>query len=93
VSAAYDADLEEMAQDELIRALSLSWRELSGVLPWGDTYDGFSPAGRNVTVERNYLWADKPGGDILCEIHVFGGPSRYDEGARASRVIKKGPSA
>ena len=87
-----DADLEEMAQDELIRALSLSWRELSRILPWGDSYDGFSPAGRQVTVERNYIWAGAPGGDILAEVHVYGGPSRYDEGARASRVIRKGES-
>jgi len=78
-----------MADDELTRALSLSWRELSKVTPWGDTFDGISPAGRNVEVERNYIWAAEPGGDILCEVTVFGGPSRYDQGARASRVVKK----
>ncbi|HWA62573.1 MAG TPA: hypothetical protein VG939_14415 [Caulobacteraceae bacterium] len=89
VSGAIDADLAAMAEDELIRALSLGWRDLAPILPWGDSFDGFSPAGRQVTVERNYLWAEKPGGDILCEVVVFGGASRYDEGVRKSRIIRK----
>ena len=50
-----DPDLEAMAQDELSRAMTLSWRDLNKVIPWGDTFDGISPAGRNVEVERNYL--------------------------------------
>ena len=92
---ALDPDLAAMAEDELTRALTLSWRELSGLTPWGDSFDGFSPAGRQVTVERNYLWAGASGGDILCEVTVFGGPSRYDEGVRASRLVRKpeGPRA
>jgi hypothetical protein len=84
-----ESDLAEMAEDELRRALTLSWREARKVTPWGDSYDGFSPAGRQVTIERNYLWADAEGGDILCEIVVYGGDSRYDQGARVSRVIQK----
>jgi hypothetical protein len=84
-----DPDLQAFAEDELNRALTLSWRELSGITPWGDTFDGLSPAGREVQVERNYLWAAEEGGDILCEVAVFGGPSRYDQGARVSRLIKK----
>ena len=84
-----DPDLAAMAQDELARALSLSWRDLARITPWGDDYDGISPAGRDVTVERAYLWASEPGGDILCEIAVYGGPSRYDQGARAQAVITK----
>ena len=83
-------DLAALAEDELARALTLSWRELEPITPWGDAYDGFTPAGRQVTVERSYLWADVPGGDILCEIAVYGGPSRWDEGARLSRRIRKG---
>jgi hypothetical protein len=59
-------DLAAMAADELERALTLRWRELAAITPWGDAYDGFSPAGRQVTVERSYLWADADGGDILC---------------------------
>ena len=84
-----DPDLLAFAEDELGRALTLSWRELSKITPWGDTFDGLSPAGREVQVERNYIWAAEEGGDILCEVAVFGGPSRYDQGARVSRLIKK----
>jgi len=80
-------DLAEMARDELERALTLTWRELARVLPWGDAYEGFTPAGRQVTVERSYLWATEPGGDILCEVMVYGGPSRWDEGVRTSGLI------
>ena len=82
-------DLTAMAEDELMAACRLGWRELSAVLPWGDAYDGFSPAGRQVTVERSYLWAQDPGGDILCEVVVYGGPSRYEEGVRLERLIAR----
>ena len=84
-------DLAAMAADELERALTLGWRELSAILPWGDAYEGFSPAGRQVTVERSYLWAEVAGGDILCEVSVYGGPSRWDEGAQATGLIR-GPA-
>ena len=69
-----EEDLAAMAADELDRALTLSWRELAAVAPWGDAYDGFSPAGRQVTVERSYLWSEESGGDILCEVFVYGVP-------------------
>ncbi len=82
-----EEDLAAMAADELDRALTLSWRELSVVAPWGDAYDGFTPAGRQVTVERSYLWSEENGGDILCEVIVYGGPSRWEEGARAAGLI------
>ncbi|RYF90945.1 MAG: hypothetical protein EON95_15960 [Caulobacteraceae bacterium] len=84
-----DPDLLAFAEDELTRALTLSWRELSKITPWGDTFEGLSPGGREVEVERNYIWAAGEGGDILCEVAVFGGPTRYDQGARVSRLIKK----
>ena len=84
-----DPDLVAFAEDELGRALTLSWRDLSKITPWGDTFEGLSPAGRQVLVERNYIWAAEAGGDILCEVAVFGGPSRYDQGARVSLLIKK----
>ena len=82
-------DLAALAQDELSEAGALTWRELSKVVPWGDAYEGFTAAGRQVTVERSYLWADGGGGDILCEVVVYGGPSRYEEGVKASRLIPK----
>jgi len=82
-----DPDLEAMARDELSRAVTLRWRELRGIVPWGDTFEGISPAGRYVEVERSYIWASEEGGDILCEVIVFGGPSRYEAGARVSSLI------
>ncbi len=84
-----DPDLEAMARDELARAMTLSWRDLKGIVPWGDTFEGVSPAGRYVEVERSYIWASEPGGDILCEVTVYGGPSRYEHGARVSKVISR----
>ena len=78
-----------MAQDELARALDLTWRALKGVVPWGDTFDGVSPAGRNVQVERSYVWAGEPGGDILCEVRVYTNAALYDAGESVSRVIAK----
>ena len=42
-----------------------------------------------MTFERSYLWRDEPGGDLLCEVTVFRGPSRYERGVRLSQVIKK----
>jgi len=82
-------DLAAMAADELERGLTLKWRELAKIVPWGDSYDGFSPAGRQVTVERNYLWAVAEGGDILCEVVVYGGQTRWDDGARVGGVIPR----
>jgi len=84
-----DADLAEMAADELARALTLGWRDLVKAIPWGDVYDGFAPGGRPVQVERSYLWAAETGGDILCEVAVFANPVLYDQGARASGLIPR----
>jgi hypothetical protein len=89
MSAPTDADLADMARDELERALSLPWRDLAKVTPWGDSFDGFTPAGRAVTVERAYLWAEAAGGDILCEVAVWGGPTAWEDGARASALVKR----
>ena len=85
-----DADLLAMAQDELARALSLSWAALARVTPWGDTFEGISPAGRHVMVERGYMWASEPGGDILCEVRVYANAALYDAGESVSRVIARG---
>jgi hypothetical protein len=81
-------DLTALARDELAAACALSWRELVKVVPWGDAFDGFTAGGRQVTVERSYIWAEAAGGDILCEVVVYGGPSRYDEGAKVSRLVR-----
>ncbi len=84
-----DADLAEMAADELERALTLRWRDLAKAIPWGDVYDGFAPGGLSVQVERNYLWAREVGGDILCEVAVFASAVLYDHGARVSGLIPR----
>lgn len=84
-----DHELEEMAGEELARACTLSWRDLIKVIPWGDTAEAFAPSGHPVMVERQYLWAEKPGGDILVEVVVFPNAVLYDLGARVSRKIGK----
>lgn len=84
-----DPELAAAAQDELQTACSMSWRELSRVTPWGDDWEGFGPNGTPVFFERNYIWQNGEGGDILCEVRVYRGQTRYDRGAVASRVIPK----
>jgi len=84
-----DVELEEMAAEELARACTLSWRELAKVIPWGDTAEAFAPSGRPVLVERQYLWADQPGGDALVEVVVFPNTVLYDQGAKLSRRLAR----
>jgi len=83
-----DEDLAAAAEDELSRALTLGWRELSKVSPWGDTFEGFSPDGREVCFERAYMWEAEPGGDIRVEVTVFE-PHAYEQGVRRVRSIPK----
>jgi hypothetical protein len=84
-----DPELDAAADEELAAATTLTWRALSGLVPWGDSYEGFGPGGGTLIFERGYLWKDAPGGDILCEVAVFRGPSRYERAARRSRLIPK----
>jgi hypothetical protein len=81
-----DTDLQAAAQEEMLRACDLSWRELAKVVPWGDTYEGFTPGGRTAQFERNYLWANAAQGDILVEVVVYLG-QRQEDGVKLSRVI------
>jgi len=81
-------DLEEAARDEIGRACTLAWRELAKHTPWGDTFEGFTPGGREVCFERSYLWEDQPGGDIRVEVHVYE-PKKYEAGVRLTRAIKR----
>jgi hypothetical protein len=88
-----EADLEQIADVELQAALTLSWKQLAPLTPWGDTYDGVTAAGLSVKVERNYIWQEEPGGTICCEIAVYYHASRYDQGARRSaRIESQGPA-
>ena len=84
-----DPELEAAAEEELAAATTLTWRALAKLVPWGDTYEGFGPAGGTLEFERSYIWRDQPGGDILCEVTAYRGPSRYDRGAKLSQVIAK----
>lgn len=82
------ADLEAAAQEELEQACRLGWRQLSGLTPWGDTFEGFSPAGRTVCFERNYLWVAEQGGDIRVEVNVYE-PRSFEGGVRLTRTIRR----
>lgn len=80
------ADLEAAAHEEIDRACDLGWPRLAQVTPWGDTYEGYTPGGRDVCFERNYLWAGDPGYDIRVEVVVYE-PRDYEHGARLTRVL------
>ena len=82
-------DLDTLAAEELAQAASMRWSELAPLIPWGDTYEGVSPANLTVQLSRNYLWAAEPGGDILCEVRVYLDEAHYDYGARRSTLIRR----
>ena len=81
-------DLTAAAEDEITRAVTLDWRQLSKHLPWGDTFEGISPGGRDVCFERTYLWDDAAGGDIRVEVTVFE-PRAYEGGVKRTRLIPR----
>ena len=85
-----DDDVMEAAEDELDRAMTLGWRELAKLTPWGDTYEGFTPEGREVCFERSYLWEGESAGDIRVEVTVYE-PRAYEDGTRVTRVIPREP--
>jgi hypothetical protein len=82
------AELANAAQEELERAVTLSRKDMAECTPWGDTYEGYTPAGREVCFERNYLWAAEPGGDICVEVVVYL-PEHYETGVRLTRTIPR----
>jgi hypothetical protein len=85
----FEADLAAAAEDEIERACTLGWRDLARHTPWGDTYEGFTPEGREVCFERTYLWDDEPGlSDIRVEVTVFE-PDAYEQGVRLTRSIPR----
>ena len=81
-------DLNAAAQDEIERACTLGWRDLAAHTPWGDTFEGFTPDGREVCFERSYLWEREPAGDIRVEIVVYP-PKAYEAGVRIARTIPR----
>ena len=81
-------DMEAAAREELERAVTLGWAAISRHTPWGDTFEGFTPAGRAVCFERTYLWEGDAGGDIRVEVTVYE-PEAYEEGVRLIREIRR----
>jgi hypothetical protein len=81
-------DLRAAAEDELQRATTLSWRQLSQHMPWGDTFEGFTPGGREVCFERSYIWEGEPGGDIRVEVTVYE-EDDYEHGVRLTGGIAR----
>jgi hypothetical protein len=82
-------DLERLADEELKQALSLTWGQLAKLVPWGDDYEGLTPANMSVQLARSYMWAGEPGGDILCEVRAYLDEAHYDYGAKRSALIRK----
>ena len=80
--AVSDDELSAMAIEELDIACALPWPDMTSVTPWGDTYAGFAPSGREVEIERRYLWAHEPEGAIVVEVEV------RDVGARTGAETK-----
>ena len=85
-----EADFTAAAVEELDRAMTLGWQELAKLTPWGDTFEGFTPEGREVCFERSYLWDHETGGDIRAEVAVYE-PRAYEDGVRVTRLIEKTP--
>ena len=77
-----DDELSAMAIEELDAACAMPWPDLMAVTPWGDIFTGFAPSGREVEVERRYLWAHQPEGAVAVEVEV------RDMGARTGAEAK-----
>ena len=82
----FRADVTAAADDELDRAMTLGWRALSRVTPWGDTFEGFTPEGREVSFDRAYIWDRETGGDIRVEVIVYE-VQDYESGVWLTRLI------
>lgn len=81
-------DLTDAANDELDRAMTLGWKQLAKHTPWGDTFQGFTPLGREVCFERAYMWEGETGGDIRVEVTAYE-ERAYEDGVRLTRTITK----
>ena len=87
VPAAAEA-LVESSRAAISRSLTISggwntWPAGSRITPWGDTFEGFAPSGRQVEIERRYLWAHEPAGAVAVEIEVRDLGARTGAEARA----------
>ncbi len=82
-------DLGALAEEELHHATAIGWADLEALIPWGDTCTGVSSANLTVQLQRNYLWAAEPGGDILCEVRACLDEAHFDYGERREALIRK----
>jgi hypothetical protein len=80
-----DDELSAMAIEELDAACALPWPDMAKVTPWGDSFTGFAPSGREVEIERRYLWSHAPEGSIAVEVEVREPGART--GAEAKALI------
>lgn len=83
--AVSDDELSVVAIEELDAACALPWPDMKAITPWGDSFTGFAPSGREVEIERRYLWAHEPEGAIAVEIEVR--PVGAREGAEARALV------
>ena len=81
-------ELSLMAMEELDAACALAWPEIKAITPWGDSFTGFAPSGREVEIERRYLWAHAPEGAVSVEVEVRDVGART--GAEAKALITPG---
>lgn len=84
-------ELSVMAMEELDAACALPWEDIRKITPWGDSFTGFSPSGREVDVERRYLWAHDPEGAVAIEVEVRNAGART--GAEVRALIQPPKSA
>ena len=83
--AVTDDELSAMAIEELDIACALPWPDMRKITPWGDSFSGFAPSGREVEIERRYLWAHAPEGAVAVEVEVRDPGGRT--GAEAKALI------
>ena len=76
-------ELSAMAIEELDAACALPWPDMKKITPWGDSFIGTVPSGREVEIERRYLWAHEPEGAVAVEIEVRDVRARTGAEARA----------
>jgi hypothetical protein len=76
-------ELSIMAIEELDSACAMPWPDMKKVTPWGDSFVGIAPSGREVEIERRYLWAHEPEGAVAVEIEVRDLGARTGAEARA----------
>ena len=96
MTTAPDDELTVMADEELEAACAMPFVELKKITPWGDVFTGIAPSGREVEVERRYLWSNEPGGGVVVEaggsiyggIGVSGAPGGEADDACARAGIK-----